>query len=174
MAFYKITDPATVEIINNEIKRSNELTDSMLKMAKEHGFQEIVIYDSLRYGINLHGFMVGSDDIVVDRTKWKSTATHRGDVYTPKKTNKAFYREIKEQYEYFLDPKFSYSLLISTYSKVYAPFKTYVFDEQADGTAIVYLETPQLLEQPTDVVIEVLSAEFKAAYERQKLANKEQ
>ena len=90
MAFYKITDPATVETINNEIKRSNELTDSMLKMAKEHGFQEIVIYDSLRYGINLHGFMVGSDDIVVDRTKRKSTSSHRGAVYTPKKTNRAY------------------------------------------------------------------------------------
>jgi len=173
MAFYKITDPATVETINNEIKRSNELTDSMLKMAKEHGFQEIVIYDSLRHGITLNGFMVDNDDTVVDLTKWKSRVTASGTVYTPKKTNKAFYREIKEQYEYFLDPKFSYSLLISTYSKVYAPFKTYIYDEQADGTAIVYLETPQLLEQPTDVVIEVLSAEFKAAYERQKVANEE-
>lgn len=173
MPFYKITDAKAVEAINNEIVKSNQLIDSMLNMAKEHGFDQISIYDSLRFGINLRGFMLSNDNKTIDGTKWKSAVTNQGRIYTPKKSNKPFYRTIKEQYENFTNPNFSYDNLIAIYSKVYAPFKTYIYDDRSNSSTVVYLETSQLLEQPTDVVKEVLSDEFKAAYKRNQELSKE-
>lgn len=96
-AYYKITDPQIVAQIKEWGKSRNKIVKQISDFAHSLGFESCRIHDSRRFGIHLHCFCEPTDS--VDLSNYK-LISKEDKTYLPKKSNKAFYRTIAEQFEY--------------------------------------------------------------------------
>lgn len=158
MAYYKTTDPETVKAVNLAFEQKKQKFDEMDDLAKKYGFGNACYCDHRELGMWLSGFIV-ADPTPLDPTKWKWFK--RKDGYyqvNPKKSNRKFYKEIKQEYERLHDVCFDYEPPLRLLAGAnWLAVKDIVLRDDA-----IYFDTDYVLTEPPTHVVEIVSGEFLA------------
>lgn len=159
MAFYKITDQEIIAKVTEYRDLRISILDKMRQLATKYGFESACYADHRELGLWLAGFVI-KDTKELDNSKWKWFV--RKDGYfqvSPKKSNRKFYKELKDEYEYLVDTPFRYDEQLKLLDKVnWLAVKDIYFADDA-----IFFETDFLLSNTHDYVQEILSSEFNKA-----------
>lgn len=92
--YYKITDKTIIEQFKAILQKKSDVSQQMLAFANRLGFESALASDTRSFGLCLIGFANPKEG--TDLQHFKLSKEGR---YTPKKTPKAFYQTIADEYE---------------------------------------------------------------------------
>lgn len=167
--YYKITDKAVVEQFKAILQKKSDVYQQMLDFAHRLGFEGAIASDTRAFGLCLAGFANPKEG--TDLQYYKRSKEGR---YTPKKTSKAFYQTIADEYEALVGARgvmpFVYDemdrLLIKNHH-YYSP-GWFVPTGIAQDEGVIAFCTNDAPAQTHDYTIEITASEYQA------IANKSQ
>ena len=114
MAYYKIFDDDALLRIKAEMDKRMDVFNRFLELSRKYGFQTATYSDTRSLGLKLLGFSNEGEKLDFDKSKFKQVKDSKGNYRSiPKKSNKAFWKEIGEDYEFLSKQPFTYDGLLS-------------------------------------------------------------